>query len=278
MIAFIGACLYPRLKVQFFPFLHGEGSNGKSILILILEKLFGQYAVKIPVTALMTSKYGGDRAQNEMARLFRKRIVIASETEEGQRLSESTIKDLTGGDRLTGRKLYCPTFEFDPTHKLICYGNHRPRIIGKDEGIWRRIRLIPFLRKFTGPEKRDPDELVSELLEEGPGIMNLFLRGLEDARKGALEKNPEIVERETLEYRQTSDPIAQFLEERTVPVSKGKSISSRDLFRDYMDWKKETNTQDFSTHISFTKHLKSLGYAHKKDRTNTTVFFGIKLV
>jgi len=278
VIAFIGSYLDPRLKVQFFLFLHGAGSNGKSILILIISAILKNYAVKIPVTALMTSKYGGDRAQNEMARLFRKRLVVASETEEGQRLSESTIKDLTGGDRLTARKLYCPTFEFDPTHKLMCYGNHKPRIIGKDPGIWRRVRLVPFYKKFEGAEKRKPEDLCEELMAEAPGIVNLLLKGLEEARKGVLEKTPEAIEKETSEYRQTSDPIAQFLDERTIKITRGKPIPSRDLFAAFQEWKRETNTMDFATHIAFTKHLKSLGYSHKEDRSKTTTFLGIKLV
>lgn len=278
VIAFMGSCLDPRLKVQFFLFLHGAGSNGKSILILTISTILKNYAVKIPVTALMTNKYGGDRAQNEIARLFRKRLVVASETEEGQRLSESTIKDLTGGDRLTARKLYCPTFEFDPTHKLMCYGNHKPRIIGKDPGIWRRVRLVPFYKKFEGAEKRKPEDLCEELMAEAPGIVNLLLKGLEEARKGVLEKTPEAIEKETSEYRQTSDPIAQFLDERTIKITRGKPIPSRDLFAAFQEWKRETNTMDFSTHIAFTKHLKSLGYGHKADRTKSTIFVGIKLV
>jgi putative DNA primase/helicase len=100
---------------------------------------------------------------------------LSAETEEGARLNEKLIKDITGGDTLRGRRLYQDAFSFKPSATLWIYGNHKPEIRGNDDGIWRRVRLIPFTRQFTGDQK-DPDLLV-KLIAELPGILNWVVEG-----------------------------------------------------------------------------------------------------
>lgn len=277
VIIFFGVILDPRLTLHFLLFFIGTGSNGKSILLKVIETVLADYSLRIPAEALMKNKYGADRSQNEIARIIGKRLVITTETEKGQRLNEACIKDLVGGDRLTGRRLYCETREFEPQHKVIMYGNYLPRILSTDNGIWRRIHVIPFNVTFSGKTKRKPDKLLQELLEEKAGIMNLLIEGLKNARKGAMENVPKSILDETEEYRCTSDPIRQFMTECTQAVKNFKGTSSRDLFKSFQEWKIEANMQDFSSQIAFTKHLKTLGYEDKVDRTKKTIFVGIKL-
>src|SRR4029453_11333684 len=107
----------------FFPY--GTGQNGKSTFIECKHRLLGTYATKAS-PALYTVNRWGTEPEGEIARLKGTRLATGSETEEGARLAEARVKDITGGDTLTGRELYCPAFNFRPTHKLWIYGNHRP--------------------------------------------------------------------------------------------------------------------------------------------------------
>ena len=87
-----------------------------------------------------------------------------------QRLSESFIKEMTGGDAISARFLYAEYFEFTPEFKIIIAGNHQPVIRGDDTGIWRRLHLVPFTVTIP-PEQRDP-KLPETLRAELPGILN----------------------------------------------------------------------------------------------------------
>ena len=115
-------------------FFFGTGQNGKSTFTKFLEALLGEYALK-SASSLYTLAANGRDPLEEKARLVGKRFVTGSETEEGDDLAESRVKDLTGGDTITGRHLYCDAFSFEPTHKLWIYGNHRPNVRGNDHDI-----------------------------------------------------------------------------------------------------------------------------------------------
>jgi putative DNA primase/helicase len=135
-------------------FLYGRGSNGKSTTMETIQHLLGDYARKAPDSLFMLDHHNRE-PQQEIAELMGKRFVIGSEIEEGGKLAESRVKDMTGGDTLTGRFLYSRSFNFTPTHKLWIFGNHKPDIANNDEGVWRRMCLIPFTVEFKDGQK-DP--------------------------------------------------------------------------------------------------------------------------
>ena len=148
-------------------FLHGMGANGKSTFLGTIAAMMGDYAQRTPTETLLAKKENA--IPNDIARLRGARFVYASETEDGKRLAESAIKDLTGGDTVSARFMRGEWFDFKPTFKLWVATNHKPVVRGTDSAIWDRIRLIPFT--VTIPEDERDKHLPARLLAELPGIL-----------------------------------------------------------------------------------------------------------
>lgn len=133
--------------------LWGTGANGKSTFLNTLQTLFGDYACSTGTETFMKKT---SEQSNDLARLKGTRLVTTTEVEQGKALSESLIKQITGGDEITARFLYGEFFSFKPTFKIYMATNHKPKIRGADNGIWRRIKMIPFTVTIP-PEQRDND-------------------------------------------------------------------------------------------------------------------------
>ncbi len=132
--------------------LFGTGANGKSTFLNTIMYLLGDYAIATPTETFM--RKNGDQNTNDIARLRGTRFVTTTEAEQGKRLSEPIIKQITGNDKMTARFLYGEYFNFIPTFKIFMATNHKPVIKGTDHGIWRRIKLIPFTTRIPD-EKQD---------------------------------------------------------------------------------------------------------------------------
>src|SRR5262249_40147816 len=147
--------------------LHGVGANGKTTLLEVLRAALGDYTLRTPTETLLAKRDGS--IPNDVARLKGARFVTASESEEGKRLSEAFIKDVTGGDVISARFMRAEFFEFKPECKLWLATNHKPVIRGTDKAIWDRIRLIPF--EIRIPEGEQDKQLLAKLQDELPGIL-----------------------------------------------------------------------------------------------------------
>lgn len=227
----VGYCLTGSVKEQCLFFAYGSGSNGKTTLFETLEELAGDYGQRAPKSLFTKNPRGGTEQTNDLARLPGVRILFGSEVEDGCAMAESKVKDLTGGDTITARLHYKEFFDFKPTHKLLMFGNYKPRISGTDNGIWRRIRLIPFTRRFEGEEK-DPD-LAEKLRAELPGILNWAIEGCGDWQKNGLQ-TPGVVEKATSEYRNQEDVVGEFLaEEYIVTRDHDHTIPKKELYNGY---------------------------------------------
>lgn len=226
----VGYTLTADISEQCLFFMYGVGKNGKSTFIETLMCLLGDYALKTPTESIMARTQG--QATNDLARLPGARFVVAAEVEEGRRLNESLVKDLTGGDRIVARFLYSELFEFLPTHKLWMYGNHKPVIRGTDEGIWRRMRLIPFT-VIIPPDERDP-KLLDKLKNELPGILAWAVEGCKQWRDYGLNE-PKIIIDSTSRYRAEMDLIGLWLEECCV-TGPNFVASASDLYSSYAGW------------------------------------------
>jgi putative DNA primase/helicase len=146
----------------------------------------------------------------ERADLFRKRFVACVETEDGKRLAESLVKEMTGGDKIRTRRMREDFWEFSPTHHAWLAGNYKPQINGTDHGIWRRIKLIPF--DVVIPKAEQDGQLGVKLADELSGILNWAIEGcLEWQRKGMRE--PEITQLSTEKYAEDMDEVGQFIDE-----------------------------------------------------------------
>ncbi|HEX4000196.1 MAG TPA: phage/plasmid primase, P4 family [Pirellulales bacterium] len=232
LIAFVqrlcGYFLTGSVREQKLPIWHGLGGNGKSILMELLLFIFGSYGLKAPAKLLMA---GRDRHPTEIAALFRKRAAFCSETDENGRLDEAIVKSLTGGDRITARRLYQDFTEFDPTHKLVLVTNHRPAIRGSDNAIWRRIQLVPF--NVTIEEARQNKDLSKELVQEAPGVLAWLVRGcLEWQRKG-LNAPPE-ARQATDAYKADENILGGFIDE-CCTVSVDEEAGASELLSAYRD-------------------------------------------
>lgn len=205
----VGYNLTGVIEEHILPFLFGTGSNGKSTFAEILLKLMGpDYAMKAPPDLLMAKR--NESHPTERADLFGKRFVACIETEDGRRLAEALVKELTGGDRVRARRMREDFWEFTPTHHVWLAGNHKPAVNGTDHGIWRRIKLIPFA--VTIPDDKQDKKLPAKLVAELPGILNWALAGcLAWQEKGMQE--PSIVREATQEYSNEMDEVGLFIEE-----------------------------------------------------------------
>jgi putative DNA primase/helicase len=209
---------------------YGTGANGKSTFQEAIAAALGDYAMRTPTEMLLAKR--SDGVPNDVARLKGARFVSASETEEGRRLAESRIKDLTGQDTITARFMKAEWFDFAPTHKLWLSTNHKPEIRGTDAAIWRRIRLVPWA--VTIPPAEQDKKLPIALRDELAGILAWVVRGCLQWRREGLQA-PDEVRKATGEYRAEMDVLAGFLAE-CCELDTGHWEYAKDLYECYKRW------------------------------------------
>jgi putative DNA primase/helicase len=211
---------------HILPICWGDGCNGKSTIWNAMVMLLGDYALLANQELLLPARSEHPTAK---ASLFQKRFVAISEPSQGRALDEAKVKELTGDEIITARRMYENFWSFRATHTFWLSTNHRPKIRGSDEGIWRRIKLIPFtvdLRKRTEIKKDFARSLVAK---EGPGILNWLIKGYQQWRQFGLDE-PNSVKEATTTYRQDEDVVTRFITEHCVVAGKCSVVAS-DLFR-----------------------------------------------
>jgi putative DNA primase/helicase len=210
--AYLGYSLTGKISEQMFVLAYGLGENGKSVLANTVLHVMGSYASELPIAMIMR-KRGDDEKVEGMARFQGIRLAMFSEGEHGQQLAESKLKTLTGGDKINARYLYGESFEFESTCKIFLRTNRRPQIHGTDHAIWRRVNLVPFEFKVA-PEKKDKD-LFEKMKAESAGILDWLIQGCVIWQKNGMPKS-EVIAGQTESYRQTEDPIGEFMALRCV--------------------------------------------------------------
>lgn len=202
----VGYSLTGSVDEQCLFFLHGDGQNGKSTFLGALQKILGDYAIQA-VPELLTKK-SNETHPTERADLFGVRFAATIETEDGKKLAEALMKQLTGGDRVRARKMRKDFFEFDMSAKIWFAANHKPRVTGTDFAVWRRIKLVPFIVTISEDEK--DGQLKEKLVEEAPGILNWCIQGCLDWQRDGLAE-PAEVKAAVEGYRSEQDKVGQFL-------------------------------------------------------------------
>ncbi len=224
------------LMVQKLAFWYGAGANGKSVLIDLIARMMGNYAATAKIESLTgRNKRGGGDATPDLVPLIGARLVRASEPEEGERFQEGLIKELTGGEPILVRALHSDFVQVKPRFKLTISGNHKPEIRGTDDGIWRRLMLVPWDVQI--PEK-DRDLLLGEKLwAERSGILNWLEAGLLAYLEFGLAEPPQVLAA-TQEFREESDPVGAFLTTCChVSGEERDRISARDLGEAFNFWR-----------------------------------------
>ncbi len=259
-----GYCATGVIREHVLPVWYGEGGNGKGTLAELLKFALGDYAIGTPDGFFEEQKHRGH--QTEIARLRGARLAIASETKASANLDEAKVKKLTGGDSLTGNYMRQDHFTFEPTCKFVLFTNHKPRIRSTDEGIRRRILLVPFTVSIPA-EERVLSLREQIQAEEGPGILRWIVEGAREllARDGQLAP-PAIVQAATEEYLATEDTVGRFLEEGcTVRPPGDRTIRSTPahLFEAYQRWC-STNGEGAAGQRDFRTRLGKRGYTSVK--------------
>lgn len=252
----------------------GPGANGKSVLVNLMGELFGDYSSRISPTILTYDKT--TRHDNnyfaQLASTQNARIVITSEIEKGMMLDESTVKQLTGGEPITARKLAKNPVSFMPTAVPIMTTNYLPTVKGTDSGIWRRI--IPVPMEHTIPDDKMDTELTGKLYEERAGIMFKLLEACKEYSREGLQV-PQVCEDARMKYRQSLDTVGEFLHDMfDITHNPNDKIYNSDLYAYFDNWNYDIDSN--LSHQGLSKELYNRGFSRCKSGSKHGVR-GLKL-
>ncbi|HWT12285.1 MAG TPA: phage/plasmid primase, P4 family [Allosphingosinicella sp.] len=262
-------------------FNYGRGRNGKSTAIDSWCSALGDYSGTIGIESFLDQgiKKRGDQATPDLAKLGGVRMLRASEPERGAKLNSALIKAATGGEPMSVRALHRGFFDLLPRFKLLMSGNSKPAIPDTDEGIWGRMKLIPWLRNIDQPEPgvadwptKDPKLLAKIKAAELPGVFRRLVEGLVDyLEHGFVE--PEGVTAATQAYRDHSDPLARFLRLCT-EMDPQSRVKSSELHRVFTAWCKAAGEKEWSSK-GFADAMIDKGFA--KTRSDGMRWIGLRL-
>lgn len=264
----IGYSLSGSTVEQMMFILYGNGRNGKSVFLDVIKEIFGTYTLNIQPQTLMVKNMSGG-ANSDIARLQGARLVTTTEPNDGMRFDEGLVKQITGGDEITARFLYGDEFDFKPKLKLWMATNHKPIIRGTDDGIWRRMAIVPF--KVQIPKHAIDKQLTQKLKRELKAILNWAVEGYQMWQHIGLAE-PRTVAEQRDSYRKEMDPVELFIEECCERVN-GERERSSDLYQRYKSWAKENGQYEMSS----TKFGREMTNKFKKVPNNGIWYEGITL-
>lgn len=237
----------------------GPGGNGKGKCFGAVARVLGPYVMVPHKSLLVVQRH--EQHETTIAELFRARLAIAGETDAGDRLDEAKVKNLTGGDLLEARRMREDRWKFHPSHTLVVHSNHRPRVRGSDEGIWRRLRLIPWTVTIP-PAERD-DQLAAKLTAEAPGILNWIVAGAVAWIAHGLDE-PAAVTRATADYRASEDRVGAFIAE-CCELDDSYQVASTALRAEYERWSAASGEEPIAKDL-WGKILTERGFDRHRDR------------
>ncbi len=244
--------------------LLGEGRNGKSLFINTLAEIAGDYAAKIESSVLCTNRYGDKDSDmsKELYRIKGSRFVYSNEFGRSSTLNETFIKTITDGGKIACRPLYGSSIEYMPTYTLWFSTNHMPNLRAMDEGIRRRIVVIPFRHHVA--EHEIDRTLADKFREEADAILTWLIQGYNMYHTNGL-KPPQAVIDATAGYFTEQDPFRTFVDEHYVVDADGK-IYAKQVYTDYRQWCEE-NGENYVSQTVFGKELQRLGIVRERDRS-----------
>ena len=269
----IGYSLTGSTEEHCFFILNGDGRNGKSTLLNIIAHLLGDYNKATSSNTFLMMKH--ESIRNDLAALKGARFVTATEVGQTKMLNEQLVKQITGGDILSVRFLYGEYFEYLPQFKVFIATNYLPDIQGIDNGIWSRIRIIPFNVKIP-QEKIDP-QLLTKLKAELSGILNWALDGYEAWKKQGLNE-PKVIKSSIEQYKNDSNQTLRYID-ACLTKSQHTYEAAGLIYNDYKQWCEYSGEAPYSQKV-FGTQLTKLGYARGREHVKgryVTVYYGIKL-
>jgi len=223
-------------------FCYGGGGNGKSTFIKALEMITsGQdesaresYNSVADIEALLDTQRNANQANMHVYNLYKTRLAILQEMPENRKMNESLVKSLTGGDRISARELYHGYITFAPTHKMWISGNYKPRVTGTDHGIWRRLKIVPFLAQISKDKIKPTSEIEREFFENRSSILSWAIDGAIEWYKNRLG-GCQAVDNATAMYRKEEDTVERFIQDRCV-VGGTYRANKQDLYDVWKEW------------------------------------------
>lgn len=246
-----------------------NGSNGKSTLVQLFFNVLGDYAVNIEPKAITSNRSGmsDSSKDNQIADTKGARLIATSELEQGAILSESTLKRLTGNETITAKRLYESPISFMPTGTLWMSSNYMPIIHGMDNGIWRRLIMIP----MTAHIKNKDVHLMDELMTEKAGIMRQIIDGAVEYSNVGL-KIPDICRQLVGEYRDQMDTVGQFISDCFEQVPDGR-VTNKQISSMFETWESENDSG-----LKLRGLNRELGHRFKRYNTNgSRGFIGLRV-
>ncbi|MFC8583182.1 phage/plasmid primase, P4 family [Streptomyces sp. NPDC057217] len=258
---------------QCFVFMHGGGANGKSAFLDAILHVF-RGITKSTEFSTFEQRTAVGQASPELAELRGARIVSASETEKYSRLAEALVKQLTGGDPVTARRLYGNPFTYVPSFLLMVAGNYKPAILSQDLGVWRRVKLVPFEAEFRGAKV--DKSLPATLRGEAEGVLAWAVRGAMEWYATGLQE-PGSVSSATQDYRESEDRLSEFLDARLVQEPKAR-VRPMDVRRAYQEWAEDAglSRKEVLSGWALGLELESRGFKKVKS-SGKWGFVGIRL-
>ncbi len=242
---------------QEFYILYGSGANGKSVLINALFEVLGDYATAADFKTFLTRR--GDGPRNDLAALKGARLVCASEIGPGEHLDETVMKQVTGDDLISARFLYGEYFQYRSTFKVVLAANHLPRAIGTEEGIKRRLRILPCDATFR-EDQRDKG-LVERLKDERDGILLWAVEGWVDSNANGWRTPPKVIALGR-QYWSELDTLQQFIEDQCL-IEQAAAVGAGELYQSYEAWCSEAAETAINKTL-FGKKLTELGFGKRK--------------
>lgn len=265
ILQWLGYSLTADASEQRLVFFWGKGRNGKSTLMDTVAAIAGDYSRTVPIETFLAEGRGrsAGQASPDLAMLHRVRMVRASEPERNAKFGEALIKLVTGGEPIAVRHLNRDYFDLVMEGKLTISGNYRPQIGGTDEGIWRRVTLVPWA-VMVPPERVDRN-LPEKLKEEASGILNRLLAGLHDWLDNGLVL-PEEVVNATAQYRQESDPLGRMLGV-CVEASPGERVQASLFHQVFNAWAAANGERPW-TATGLGRAMTERGFQRKQSNVN----------
>jgi putative DNA primase/helicase len=253
---------------QSFYFLYGKGNNGKSVFVTTVARIFGDYAKHAPRNLLEQPAHGGG-CKNEIAGLPGARFLYGEEAQE-RPLREDFVKALTSGmDTLTGEKKFCDEFSFTPVAKLWVMGNEMPTVRGTDDGIWRRIKVIPFEAQIGESERIPQSELQRIFDAERSGILNWMLAGLKAIGYAKRIPVPAAVKEASTAYREDQDTVGEFAAECIRDAGPECHVTKTAVYTAYQAWAIRNGIRPPLSKNALTRKLRARdGWRITPDRRN----------
>jgi len=252
----VGACLGHAALSQVMIFMHGTGGNGKSAFMEAICGVLNEYAVQVDPAVFQRFRNAKPGPNPTLVRLNGRRLIRATEPDEGAPLSESLIKQITGGEPFEARGLYAAPQEYRLKGRIFMSCNKMPKIKGTDKGIWRRIIVIPWLASVAPAQGEEPiDEI---LARERSGILNWMIEGWREHTYKGVGAFAEEVLVATKDYRAQSDVIGLFVSECCMLDPKAKEHAA-DLYSAYQQWTAGKSFPQLTSH-SFAQQLGKRGF------------------